>query len=100
MAGEKQIENEIKKYLKSKKIYHVKIHGSTFQQVGIPDILACVKGTFVGIEVKDIGKEYNTSEAQKVHIENIISSGGRAVVVSSVEQVKRLVEQIERDTIK
>ncbi|MCU7521923.1 MAG: VRR-NUC domain-containing protein [Ignavibacteria bacterium] len=30
----------------------VKVHGSPFQRAGIPDIIGCYEGRFIGIEVK------------------------------------------------
>jgi hypothetical protein len=32
--------------------YLRKIHGNPFQHAGIPDIVGCVKGYFIGLEVK------------------------------------------------
>lgn len=52
MAQEKTFENKIKKYLKGKGAYYVKYHGNAYSTNGTPDILACVNGYFLGIEVK------------------------------------------------
>ena len=49
---EKVFENKIKAYLKSVGVYFIKTHGDRFSKVGTPDILACVNGYFVAIEVK------------------------------------------------
>lgn len=90
--GEKDIENKIKKYLKSQGAYFIKTHGSAFQKVGVPDILACYKGRFMGIEVKDIGKKPN--ESQIIHINNIIKAGGIAFATDNLEDVIREVDKI------
>lgn len=96
MSGpEKKVENSIKKYLDSIGAYYVKQHGSAFTKVGIPDILACVNGKFVAIEVKKTGGGV-VSEAQKVHIENIIKAGGIAFVADNVEIVKDKLKHIEK----
>ena len=77
--AENNITKRIKDFLKSKEIWHVKYFANAFTSVGIPDILACVKGYFVGIEVKtDTGV---VSEIQKYQGEKIQQSGGKWYVV-------------------
>ena len=74
MAAEKIYENKIKRYLKESGCYCVKYHGNKFSTSGTPDILACVNGYFLGIEVKaDSGKP---SELQLVKIADIRKAGG------------------------
>lgn len=87
MITEKKVENDIKKYLKEKYAFFIKVHGSGTQPAGTPDILACVSGKFVGIEVKrpDGGR---VSTLQRVKIKQIQQAGGIAFVARSVEQVK------------
>lgn len=85
---EKDIERRIKKYLSDNKIYFFKVHGSSFMLPGIPDIIACVNGYFVGIEVKNKGKLYNQSEEQKIHQELIERSGGIYILADNLEIVK------------
>lgn len=90
---EKTIENKIKAYLKSIGAYYIKYHGNQFSQVGVPDILACHKGYFIGIEVKnETGK---TSPLQDVNIEAIQKAGGYSLVARSVEDVEKVIYQIE-----
>lgn len=83
---EKTIENQIKKWLDSKGYWWMKVHGDLFQKSGVPDILACINGTFVGIEVKRPGGK--VSELQKYQMEQIQKSGGVAFVAHSVEEVR------------
>lgn len=74
MAAEKIFENKIKRYLKERGCYCVKYHGNKFSTSGTPDVLACVNGHFLGIEVKaDTGKP---SELQLVKIADIRKAGG------------------------
>lgn len=58
---------------------------------GIPDIIACVNGKFVAIELK--GDGYHPTAVQTMKIGKIMSSGGIAGVCYSLEDVKNLVEQ-------
>lgn len=96
---EKNIENKIKAYLKSKGAYYVKYHGNQFSQVGVPDILACYKGYFIGIEVKnETGK---TSPLQDVNIQQINNAGGWSFVARSVKDVADMLDSIDNyDTLR
>lgn len=86
---EKSIENKIKAYLKSKGAYYVKYHGNKFSQVGVPDILACYKGKFIAIEVKnEVGK---TSQLQDINLKLIKDAGGIAIVARSVDDVSEVI---------
>lgn len=89
---EKSVENKIKDYLFSKGIYFFKVHGSKFMEPGIPDIISCVDGRFVGVEVKRPGAKNEQSPQQKIHEHNIVKSGGVYLLVDSVEEVVDYVE--------
>ena len=86
---EKNIENKIKSYLKSKGAYYFKHHGNQYSQVGVPDIIACYKGRFIGIEVKnETGK---TSPLQDVNLKMITDAGGIVIVSRCFEDVKNVI---------
>lgn len=88
MSEEKKVENSIKRYLDGLGAYHIKIHGSAYMPAGTPDILACIGGKFIGIEVKK-PKGGVVSELQKLKIKQIKSAGGVAFVARSLEDVKQ-----------
>ena len=91
---EKNIENKIKAYLKGKGAYYVKYFGNSFSQVGVPDILACYKGRFIGIEVKnETGK---TSPLQDYNLASIKRAGGISLVARSVEDVSKVLDEIDK----
>lgn len=75
----------------------MKIHGSDegFQEVGIPDLLCCIKGRFVGIEVKQPSGKLRP--AQRVVLREIYDAGGIAAVVETVGQAARLLSYIEKE---
>lgn len=53
MAAEKTYENKIKTYLTSKDAWFIKYWGGAkYTKSGIPDILVCLNGFFLAIEVK------------------------------------------------
>ncbi|MBP5426695.1 MAG: VRR-NUC domain-containing protein [Clostridiales bacterium] len=89
---EKNIENKIKAYLKSKGAYYVKYFGNSYSQVGVPDILACYKGRFIGIEVKN--EKGKTSPLQDINLQQIKDAGGISLVARSVEDVKKELDNI------
>lgn len=79
MASEKTFENKIKLYLKSIGAYFIKTHGDRFSKIGTPDILACVNGHFVAVEVK--AENGRPSDLQLYHIEQIKKSGGYGIIL-------------------
>lgn len=95
MSGsEKNFENQIKAYLKHYNCYYVKFFANGFTKRGVPDILACINGYFVGIEVKaDAGKP---SDLQIYNIEQIRKCGGYAWVVypTGYPKLKQLIDRI------
>ena len=92
MSGaEKKVENNIKKYLDSLNAYYLKVHGSMYQPAGTPDILACVNGKFVAIEVKRPNGGV-LSELQKSKLKKIENSGGVSIVARSVEDVSEVLK--------
>ena len=57
MAKEKNLENKIKDFLKKNNIYHFKTKGGIYGTIGLPDLVICFNGKFVGLELKSkIGK--------------------------------------------
>lgn len=90
MSGkeEQKVQKKITDYLDSLGAYYLKVHGSAYQPAGTPDLLCCVNGMFVGIEVKK-PKGGIVSELQKFKIKEIQNSGGIAFVANSLEVVKR-----------
>ena len=60
-----------------------KSHGSAYQVAGLPDIIGCYRGRFVGLEVKLPGGENTLSLRQRVMLERIEQHGGYSNVVTS-----------------
>lgn len=95
MAAEKVFENKIKKYLKEHDAYFLKYWaGAQFTKSGVPDILACVNGYFVGIEVK--AQNGKPSDLQLYNIRQIRKAGGFAYVVypSGWESLKDILDDL------
>ena len=66
-----------------------KTHGGMYGTAGIPDIIACIDGSFFDFEVKTVtGK---ATPLQETTIRKILASGGTAAVVRSVDEVRTLI---------
>lgn len=75
MAAEKQFENKVKKYLDSlPNTWHFKYWAGPYSKSGIPDIIACINGRFVAIELKATNGK--PSKLQVYNIDKINKSGG------------------------
>lgn len=79
MALEKNFENKIKNYLKEHNCWYVKYFANRMTRVGVPDILACVNGFFVAIEVK--APNGKPSDLQLWNREQIRNAGGISIVL-------------------
>jgi Holliday junction resolvase len=94
---ESQFQQKVIQFLKSIGAYHVKIWGGGFQKAGIPDLLVCYKGKFIGIELKtDKGK---ASVLQKYNISKIQKAGGIGIVLRP-STFKKFRYEILREDIK
>lgn len=93
MALEKKIENKIKEYLKTiKDLFFFKEHGGMYGTAGVPDIIICFRGKFIGLEVK--APDGKLTPLQDATIRKIKASGGIAEVVRSIDDAKRIIESI------
>lgn len=88
---EKPYEDKIKKFIKSVGGWWVKFHGNAFTRDGVPDLLCCVNGKFLAIEVK--GDDGEPSELQLHEIEEIKKADGVALVSypDDFEELKELI---------
>ena len=79
MGPEKTFENKVKKFIEEHGGWQVKFFANSYTKSGIPDILACVNGYFVAIEVK--AKSGHPSALQLHHCSEIRKAGGFAFVL-------------------
>lgn len=98
MAQEKRFENKVKKFLKDQNCYFVKYWGGgQFTKSGVPDILCCCNGYFVGVELKaDNG---TPSELQLFNVREINKTNGFAFILypSAFEHFKKFIEDLNKD---
>lgn len=95
MAAEKQFEKKVEKYLHSIGVYQAgtpsdkmgaeqigwftKIWGGGYQKSGIPDLILCVNGFFITVELK--APNGKPSELQKMNTARINQSNGIGIIL-------------------
>lgn len=90
-TSEKYIQSNLIKFLNSqKKVWHIKTIVSN--RVGCPDILCCIDGKFVAIELKSKAK--TASKIQMLNIEKIIKAGGVAYIFDNLDLA---IETLKKD---
>ncbi|MBP2655621.1 MAG: hypothetical protein H6Q73_3190 [Firmicutes bacterium] len=80
---EKEFQKQVIQFLKSQNIYHIKIWGGGFQKAGIPDLLCCIRGKFVALELKT--EKGRATVLQKYNLFKIQDAGGYARVLRPAE---------------
>lgn len=95
MAEEKNFEKKVKAYLDSIGAWYLKTISNGYQRAGVPDLLICHRGKFIGIELK--ATRGRATPLQKHEIEKIQASGGYATVLrpSDFENFKRFMEEFK-----
>ena len=93
MQPEYRIVQNIKKLIKSRGGWCVKIHGGPYQDAGTPDILACYRGRFIAIEVKT--SRGVVRPEQKVVQRAITGSGGYALITHLVGEVADVLDAVD-----
>jgi hypothetical protein len=72
--------------------FKIQASEGSFQEIGIPDILACFQGAFLGLEVKQAGEK--PSAIQRQVLKEIEAAGGIAAVVTSVDETDNLLDGV------
>lgn len=91
---EREIVAAIMRYLKDLPgCFAWKTHGGMYGTAGIPDIIACVGGRFCAFEVKQPSGKL--TRLQENTLGKIRAAGGVAGKVTSVEDVKRLLADMD-----
>lgn len=100
MGAEKNFENKVKKFLKDEGCYCVKYWGGgLFTTSGIPDLLICCNGHFLGVEIK--AENGKPSQLQLMNITKIKQAGGIALVLypKDFDYFKKLIKDLKNDNI-
>jgi|LSQX01.1.fsa_nt_gb hypothetical protein len=110
MASEKIFETRVKKWLAKQGIYAAgtpknkmevveigwffKVWGGGYQKSGIPDLLMCVNGFFISVELK--AAQGTASELQKLNVARINATGGIGIILypNGFEEFKEIVKGV------
>ena len=73
--------------------YWLKIPGNAYM-AGVPDILGCVEGNFIAIEVKRSDTSYTVTPRQEANLAQIATAGGTSGVATSPEEALEIVRRV------
>jgi hypothetical protein len=99
---EARLQRSIQKKLREEygeDIYLFKVHGGPMMPAGLPDLICCVYGIYIGVEVKMPQAIENVSVVQRHVHARIVRAGGAVVVASSVAEALAGVARVVADTL-
>lgn len=96
---EKKVKDKVVAILKDEGVYFFKPPANGYGRSGIPDIVVCANGLFVGIECKANGNK--PTDLQVREIETIRRNNGVAVVVDETnwEMIRPLIRKLKATSI-
>ena len=91
---EKKVKAKVVAQLKTLGAYYFYPVTGGYGASGVPDIVACLKGRFIGIECKANGNK--PTALQKMNLDNIAAQGGIALVIdeTNVNELKGMIENV------
>lgn len=94
IAEEKTFETKVKNFLNTTGAYTLKWHGNAFSGAGIPDLIVCLKGKYVAVELK--AHNGTVSDLQLYNLSKIAEAGGIAIILypSGYNDFKRIIMEI------
>lgn len=93
MAKEQDIQTSIMNYISSIGGLPIKFNNmGIYAKAGVSDILACIKGRFVAIEVKRPGKK--PSDLQERFLDAVNTIGGFAFWADNLQDVKDKLKEL------
>ena len=96
MTPEGKVKDAVKKVLKARGIWYYMPVQNGMGVVGIPDIIGCWNGWFIGIETKGPGKKATVTPNQKQRLDEIQRHGGLALVIDDVAELITILDDIEQ----
>ena len=93
MTPEAKVKAVVTNTLKQMKAYIVKPMGVGYGNSGVPELIVCVRGRFIGIECKAKGGK--TTALQLHNLNSIDMAGGVALVINenNMHDLEQLIEE-------
>lgn len=91
MTPEGKVKKRVKAILDELKVYHFSPMQNGMGRAGIPDIVACHGGKFIGIECK--AGDNKPTALQERELNRILNAGGEAYVINE-ENIEQLKEEL------
>ena len=87
----------MKKFLKENNCWTLKTFSNGIQRAGVPDLIVCCNGIFLGVELK--APNGKPSELQLWNIDEIRKSGGYGILLypKDFDRFKKLIEVLKRE---
>lgn len=97
MTPERKVKKKVTDLLKSLGAYYFYPVTGGFGRSGVPDIICCLRGRFIGIECK--AGNNKATPLQLKNIEEIQSSGGYAFIVNedNVDALERVLRTLTNE---
>ena len=90
---EQQIQKAIIKLLETEySAYVVKVERAS--KAGVPDLLVCLEGKFIAIEVKRPETKLHVSALQQYNLDKAEDAGGFSLVAYNTEMVEEFIESL------
>jgi hypothetical protein len=93
---EARLQRKIQDALRDLGAFVFKVHGGPTMMAGLPDLIVCYRGWFIGMEVKMPERRDNVSPIQLHVHEKIRAAQGEACVVTSVAEALSELERLDR----
>lgn len=91
------VQREAETYLDNHRIFHFRPNADALQS-GLPDVIACYRGRFIGLEFKKL-KTGRAQGHQKIISKEIANSGGITAFPTSLKDVVDILSKLDRDAL-
>lgn len=94
---EKKVKDKVVKLLKANEVYYFFPNTHGFGRSGVPDIICCVRGKFLGIECK--AGDNKPTALQEKEMQSIRDAGGKTLVVNenNISDVESIVKEMSNE---
>jgi len=96
ITPEKKVKDKVKKILEEYGAYYFMPTTGGYGRSGVPDIVACLRGKFIGIECKANGNKPTALQEKNLH--EIMGVGGFAVLIdeNGIPMLRSMLDQLKQ----